>query len=110
MLLQLNQYLTVDLYILYSVIQACSLPNITFGHGSESDSGFLQQVSYDEYDWLFGSSTPTNDTGPDEDYTEDDTDGLFAYLEGHCDLDNDGIPDTDQIACESGRVRLANYN
>jgi len=81
------------------VIQACSLPNITFGHGSESDSGFLQQVSYDERDWLFGNSTPTSDTGPDEDYTEGDINGLFAYLEGDCD-------GSFQVACESERVNI----
>ena len=80
-----------------SVIQECSLPNITFGHGSEIDSGFLQQVSYDERDWMFGSSTLTNGTGPDEDYTEGDTDGLFAYLEGDC-------PSVNQFDCEAERV------
>ena len=86
--------------ILYpcSVIQECSLPNITFGHGDEVDSGFLQQVSYDERDWMFGNFTVTNGTGPDEDYTEGDIDGLFAYLEGDCD------PGEDPRSCESERV------
>lgn len=77
------------------------MPNITFGHGSEIDSGFLQQVSYDERDWLFGSSTPTTDTGPDEDHTDGDTDGLFAYLEGNCDPNVYSL----QVLCESERVR-----
>ena len=86
-----------------SVIQECSLPNITFGNGSEVDSGFLQQVSYDERDWMFDSSTPTNGTGPDEDYTEGDIDGLFAYLEGDCGLGED------PRSCESERVANSYY-
>ena len=81
-----------------SVIQECSLPNITFGNGSEVDSGFLQQVSYDERDWMFGNSTLTNNTGPDKDNTEGDIDGLFAYLEGDCD------PDESPFDCEAERV------
>lgn len=76
------------------------MSNVTFGHGTEIDSGFLQQVSYDERDWLFDSSTPTHDTGPDEDYTEGDTDGLFAYLEGDC------APGVHPLDCESERVNM----
>ena len=73
-----------DVFYHHSAIQECLLPNVTFGNGSEVNSGFLQQVNYDERDWMFGSSTPTGGTGPDEDYTEGDIDGLFAYLEGDC--------------------------
>ena len=51
---------------------------------------------------MFGSSTPTPDTGPDEDYTEGDTDGLFAYLEGDCD-------GASQYECESERVNMHAY-
>ena len=47
---------------------------------------------------MFGSSTPTGDTGPDEDYTEGDTDGLFAYLEGDC------SPGESPFDCEAERV------
>ena len=84
-----------------SVVEECSLVNVTFGHGGEIDSGFLQQVSYDERDWMFGSSTDTSGTGPDEDYTEGDNDGLFAYLEGNCD------PSAQyQTECESERVNI----
>lgn len=79
------------------MVEECSLPNVTFGHGSEIDSGFLHQVNYDERDWMFGNSTPTIDTGPDEDHTVGDADGLFAYLEGHCDS-------LYQDECESERV------
>ena len=84
-----------------SVVEECSLANVTFGHWGEIDSGFLQQVSYDERDWMFGSSTPTFDTGPNEDHTEGDTDGLFAYLEADCD------PGQLQTECESERVNIS---
>lgn len=79
------------------------MPNVTFGHGGEVDSGFLQQVSYDERDWFFNTSTPTTGSGPSEDYTEGDTDGLFAYLEGNCD------PGERHTACESERVSMHQY-
>ena len=82
----------------HSAIQECSLPNVTFGNGSEVNSGFLQQVNYDERDWMFGSSTSTTDTGPNEDNTEGDVDGLFAYLEGDC---RSGQHQSD---CEAERV------
>ena len=82
-----------------SAVQECSLPNVTFGQGTEADSGFLQQVSYDERDWVFGSSTVTDDTGPSEDNTEGDTDGLFAYLNGLCTVEP-------QTSCESERVSI----
>ena len=85
-----------------SVVEECSLANVTFGHGGEIDSGFLQQVSYDERDWVFGTSTNTSGTGPDEDHTEGDADGLFAYLEGDCD------PSAQyQTECESERVNIS---
>ena len=59
------------------------MPTITFGHGDAADAGFLHQVDYDDHDWSFGTFTPTQFTGPDQDYTGD-TDGLFAYVEGEC--------------------------
>ena len=49
---------------------------------------------------MFGSSTSTFNTGPDQDNTEGDTDGLFAYLEGDCE------DDESQFACEAERVNI----
>jgi len=103
-----NQYETLQYIALPthfdSVTQACSLtPTVTFGQIGEVNTGFLQQVNYDERDWLFGASTTARDefwgTGPLQDNTEEDTNGLFAYINRYC-----GPQFEDEEACEGERV------
>ena len=92
--------------VLYSVTQTCSLtPTVTFGQiGEEINTGFLQQVNYDELDWLLDNSTLTGGTGPGQDNTEGDTDGRFAYMDGFCGPQYDS-----HEACEGERVYNIHY-
>jgi len=103
---------TADLF--FSVTQTCSLTQtVTFGQtGEEIDTGFLQDVQYDERPWLFGTYTlAQNDpvfswgTGPMQDNTVGDTNGRFAYLNALCGPEYDGSYED----CEGERVYTMHF-